>query len=326
LAEGFGGGKSFGVGHEAGAHGHESVFFTTSVASGVEGEFAVADDELPTFFDGGGRWFFARFEEGFGFGEDPWVLHGGTANHGSVDSGGVAALFDNFCRGEVAVSYNGDFDGLGGFVDDVPVGFSSVGLGAGATVDGDGGDADAFEKLADVGGVDGVGVPADADFGGDGNLVADGFDNFGSGFGEEGAVFEERRAAVFGDDFVDGAAEVDVDEVGLLPVDDFLCRFSHPNTIGTKELNSNGALLVCEFGVFTSPMIGLHDAFSGDEFGDHDVGTEFFADRAEGDIGHACHRGEEEWELIVGKPRKHACGSLMFCRSGGNGWDASEFV
>ena len=109
----------------------------------------------------------------FGLLKDPGIRHRGAANHHAAHGGAGFAHFDIDAAGEVAVADDGDLHGLGAFADDIPVGEAGVALGAGAAMDGDGLDAAILQQPADVGGIDGGGVPADADLGGDGHAVSD---------------------------------------------------------------------------------------------------------------------------------------------------------
>ncbi len=110
---------------------------------------------------------------------------------------------------------------------------------------------------------------------------------------------------MFGDDLVVGAAEVDVDEVVLLPVDDFARGLAHAGSIGAAELDAEGALGVVEVGVVSGTVVTLEDSFGRDELGDHDIGTEFLAEGAEHDIRDAGHGSQVEREEVVMEPGKH---------------------
>src|SRR5690606_1698566 len=128
----------------------------------------------------------------------------------------------------------------GAGVDDLPVRLARVTLGTGAAVDGDGFHAAVLEDAADLDGVDGPVVPADADLGGHGDPVADGIPHPGGHGGKGRAVLQQRGAAVLGDDLVDRAAEVDVDEIGAFPVDDLAGGFAHPLAVAAEELDAHG--------------------------------------------------------------------------------------
>lgn len=264
----------------------------------------MTEDKTPAFINGGFGRQFAVCEIVFCLGENPGVLHGGPPDHDTGDGGGLFSFFENLGRIDVAVSDDRDRDMAGAFIDDVPVGLAPIGLGAGAAMNSDSLNSTIFEEVADFGGIDGLLVPSDTDFSGDGDLVADGLDDFTRGIGEERAVPKERRTTISGDDFVDGAAEVEIDKVGLFPVDDFLGGFSHPLAIGTKQLDAYRALFVGKGGVSAGAVIRLKNAFGRDEFGHHDIGSELLAEGAESDIGHACHRCQVNRKLVF-KPREH---------------------
>ena len=127
LAEWFGSGKSFAVGHETRSHGHHGLTFI-AVAIGLDGEVTMAANELPAFFERDRGELLSGGEKVFCFAKDPWILHGRASDHDAGDSGGFFAFFEVSAVGDVAVSDDGDGDGLGALVDDLPVGFSSVSL------------------------------------------------------------------------------------------------------------------------------------------------------------------------------------------------------
>ncbi len=319
VAQEFAGGQAAGVVHEAGAHGADDFEFAATSGVG-DGEDAVATHEGESCFGGHGIGLNAVVEVVTGFLEDPGIGHGGAADHDAANAGLGATDFDVGSGGDVAIADDRDGDGVGDLADDVPVGEAGVALGAGSAVDGDGGHAAVLKAGGDFEGVDLGGVPADADFGGDGDASgADGVgDTAGDAF-EEGAVAEEGGATVFGDDFVDGAAEVDVDEVGLFAVDDFAGGFAHAFAIGAEELDADGALGLIKLGVVAGAFVGLEDAFGGDEFGDHDIGAEFFAEATKDLVRHACHGGEVEREGVVVEPGEHGGPSLQQDQGRGKG-------
>ena len=159
--------------------------------------------------------------------------------------------------------------------------------------------------MANLRSVDHALIPPDSDFCGYGDLVADAFGNRLGHVGEKRAVLEKRGASIPGDDLFDRTAKVDVNEVGLLPVDDFLCRLGHARAVGSEKLNPDRSLFVLEFGVNASALVRLNDAFGGNEFGHHDVSTQFLADASEHEVSHSRHRREVKRELTVLEPGKH---------------------
>ena len=160
-------------------------------------------------------------------------------------------------------------------------------------MDGEAFDAGVFEAAGVIGSIDRVFVPAGADFGGDGE-GGDGADDGGGDGSEENSVAEEGGAAVFADDFVDGAAEVEVDEVGLFPVDDGGGTAGQLVGVATEELHAEGVFLGGEVDILLGAFVAVQDALGGDELGGEDVGAAGFADAAEDGVGHAGHGGEKE--------------------------------
>ena len=173
-------------------------------------------------------------------------------------------------------------------------------------MDGDGLDPAFFENAYHGYGIDRGGVPADADFGRHGN--SGGRDRLDYSFGhagEQGTLSEEGGTAIFAYDFVDWAAEIDVDEVGSFPVDDAKRGLAHAGAVPAKELNTYRALRIIEIRIFSGSIISQHNAFGRDKLGDHDVGAEFFAKAAKDDVCHSRHRSEVQREPAISEPRKH---------------------
>ena len=84
-------------------------------------------------------------------------------------SGG--AMYPDFGGIDVTISDHRNADTLGAFVDDFPVGLSAIGLGSRATMNCHGLNSAIFENVANLGSIDGIVVPADADFSGDGKSL-----------------------------------------------------------------------------------------------------------------------------------------------------------
>lgn len=305
AAEVLGALEPLGVGHQSGAHRHDSVALI-AVAVGVDSEAAVSQDERPAILDRERGEGCSGGEIVLGFFENPRVLHRGSANHDPCDCGRLFAMGQHFAAGDVAIADHWHLDRACGGIDDVPVSFSRVALRSGPTMDCDAGNALGLQDATGLLRVDGVEVPSDPNLGRHWHLVADRSNDPARGGGEERTVFQERGAAVLGNHLTHRTAKVDVDKVGLLPVDDFFRSLPHPDPVCAKELHPDGSLLVGEFGILPGAMVRLHDPLCRDELSDHHIRTQLLADGAEGDIGHPRHRSEEEGELIVGKPRKHS--------------------
>ena len=240
------------------------------------------------------------------FAKDPRIAHRCATDHDAAHRRALHAAFDVGAAGDVTIADHGDADRAGAFVDHVPVGFAAVALRACPAVDRDRLDPATLEDLADLDRVDRLFVPADADLRGDWDDVTDSLDDVLRDACQCGAIFEQRRAAVFGDHLVDWAAEVDVDEVRLFPVDDLLRRLRHADAVAAENLNADRSLAVVELGVFLRAVVLPDDALGRDELGDHYVGAEFFAERSKNHVGNTGHRGQVDREVSIFKPGEHA--------------------
>ena len=175
-------------------------------------------------------------------GKNPRVGGGGAADH----DGGATGLVDH-ARGvfglvDVAVADDGDFHGLLDGGDDAPVRGAGVALLAGARMDGNGFDPNAFRHFGDVDGNDGIFVPAGAQFNSERNFdgAAHGFENLF----EKRQIAEQAGAAAL-DDFFGGAAEIDVHSI-VAKVFDHLRGLSHDGGIRAKKLRGNRVLVFLE--------------------------------------------------------------------------------
>lgn len=199
------------------------------------------------------------------------------------------AGFDGLLGGDdVAVAEDGDVHArvVLNLADEGPVGGALIHLGLGAAVDAEGGDADVLKAFGEFDDGFVVGVVAEAGLDGDGDMGV-----FDEGLGDVehlGDVLEDAGACAFAGHFADGAAPVDVDEVGLL-LFDYFEALEELAFVGAEDLNTEGALSRGE----THLAVGLFglavEGFGGDELGDEEVGPEAFAELAEGEVGDVVH-------------------------------------
>src|SRR5271168_792480 len=139
--------------------------------------------------------------------ENPRVSGGGAPDHHGVAARFLYDTLGVHGRLNIAVANDRNFHGLLDGGDQLPIGAAGVALFARTRVHGDGFDADAFRKLRHLDGDDGVFVPASAQFNGERN--AHGGAYRAKNLAEQIKVAEQAGAATF-DDFLRGAAEVDV--------------------------------------------------------------------------------------------------------------------
>ena len=123
--------------------------------------------------------------------EDPWVLHGGSANHDARDGGCLTTVFDIYSGVNVTITDNGDGNMACAGVDDFPVRKTAVSLGASAAVNRYSLHAFLLKNVANVGGIDGFLIPSYPYFGGYGHLVSDGTSNARGHASQCFTVFEE---------------------------------------------------------------------------------------------------------------------------------------
>ena len=223
-------------------------------------------DKVPTVGECRLRWCVLAPERGGDFLEKPRAGHGGAADHEAGNCGAVPALNRRGGGVDVAVADHRNPHRLGHRGDDVPVGLPGVSLGAGAAVHGEAADAGIFEASGIVRRIDRLFVPAGADFGRDGQR-RDGADDGGGDGGEEGAVAEEGGSAVFANHLVDRAAEVEVDEVGLFPIND---RSGAPRELfgfTAEELDSERMLFGGGVDELFGALVAVQDTLGRDKFG-----------------------------------------------------------
>jgi hypothetical protein len=204
------------VGHEARAHGVHAFF---GFAPAQEFLAAVVFDQIPTIGQSRCGWRVLAAEGGFDLLENPRGGHGGAPDHETGNGRLIPALQGDVGRTNIAVPDHGNLHGRGHGGDDLPIGLPGITLGPGAAVHGEALDPGVLEVACVVRRIDRLRVPAGADFRRDRQRRDGPNDGRGNG-GQQGAVAQEGAAAVFANDFVDGTTEVDVDEVGLFPVND----------------------------------------------------------------------------------------------------------
>ena len=112
-------------------------------------------------------------------------------------------------------------------------------------------------------------------------------------FHHEGDVAEQPCACAFLGDALDGASEIEVNEVGVRLLDDTR-RLNHGVDETPVYLDGYGAFGVIDGEFFQRFVDRTHESVGGDEFGVEPVGAEFFAKLAEGGIGDILHGREHQ--------------------------------
>ena len=161
--------------------------------------------------------------------EHPGIHHRGAANHDALHVRLRPADLHIHPAGDVAIANDRNFHRIRHLANDFPIRKTGVALRPRATMHRDGLHAAVFENAGHGNGIDEIRVPADAHLGRHRNRHR--FGDLARHAGQQRAVFEQGGAAVFGNHLVHRAAEIDVDEVGLLPVDDFARGFAHAHAV-----------------------------------------------------------------------------------------------
>ena len=272
--------------------------------------------ELESLLDRDRRQVRAGLQEMFCLAENPRMTHGRAPDHHAANVRARLAQGDVSAAGKVAIADDRNLHRARHLRDHIPIGLPGVALSTRASMHGDGLDAGVFENAGDFGSVDTLMIPADAHLRCHWNGRA--FDQVTRHAGEQRAVLQQRRTAVLCDYLVHRTTKIDVNKIWTPPVDDLAGRLAHTRAVRTEQLHAQRTLPVIELRVFPRAIIRLHDALGGDEFRDHHVRAQFFAERAEDHVRHARHRREinresvgcEPWKHPVNMPEKRAASSV----------------
>jgi hypothetical protein len=111
---------------------------------------------------------------------------------------------------------------------------------------------------------------------------------------------EAPRSAIPLHHLLHRAAEVDVDELGLVVLGDQPCRLGHCVGVGPVDLDSDGSLDRLELRPLQGGADPAADRLGRQELGQHDVGPHSPADLAEGSLRHPGHGSQYERECVGG--------------------------
>ena len=237
----------------------------------------------------------------FGVSENPWILHGRPADHDAADGCVFLHVRYRLRGGNIPVPDDRHGHGPCAFVNDVPVGRAGILLGTGTPVNGNHGNSLILQQAARVHGAQALEIPANAYFGRDGDAVAHGFHHASGHGGQQGKVFQQGGPSIFAHHFGDRTAEVDIDEIRFLMVQDYSGGLSHVVPVRAEKLNAYGAVRVFYLRVPPVSLPCLENAFRRDELRHHDVNPQFLADGAENGVRYSGHRSQEQREIRFDK-------------------------
>lgn len=290
VAEEAAGVHRFGVPTDAFAEFHDGDAFIAEVDEVVKMLADVADFLLDGRFrrDGAGG------EVRPDIAEDPGVTEGTAADHEAGAAGDVQHALGVFGGADIAIADDGDFvDGSDDLSDAVEAGLAGEAHLRGAAMNGDEGDAGLFETFGEVRGDDGGVIPTEAELAGERGAEEAAFDFVDHAEGVVG-VAEEFGASVLFGDFVDGAAHIDVDDVGAFVLSPH-GGFAEFVDIAAIELHAERGIFGAGGGKFHGAFVFAEDAVGGEQVraGETDAAAGA-GDEAEGDIAVAGDGGEEE--------------------------------
>ena len=150
--------------------------------------------------------------------EDPGIRRSRTADHHSVAAGLLIHANRILRRENVAVADDGNLDGLLDLADQRPIGPAGVALRACTSVDRDGLQPAVLGDTRHLHRNDGLVIPAGAELAGKGDFHRRSYG--AQNVFDQGQVSEQSRSAIAFDDFLDRAAEVEVDRVKAEILDD----------------------------------------------------------------------------------------------------------
>ena len=192
--------------------------------------------------------------------------------------------------------------------DERPVGLAGVHLRPGASVDGQGLDA-AVLQLFGQGGDDAVSVvPSQAGLHGHGR-IGYGIDHGPRDFQHQGNVLQHAGSGALAGHALHGAAEVDVENVGVSLLDYDLCCIAHGLDEATVNLYGHGALVGRHFKLFDAAVDVAHKGVRRHEFRIDHVGPHLPAEQTEADVRDVLHGRQKDGVLIVRKKPVHTSSS-----------------
>ena len=219
--------------------------------------------------------------------KDPRSALGASANHHKVNAGFVVHPLAGKGIDHIAVADDRDGNSLLDPADDVPIGAGSVHLLAGAAVDAHGGGSVFLHDLSKFHRIDRIGIPALAEFHGDGKIHRRG--NSLDDSACQRRVLHQGAASAVSCHLGCGTAHIDVDDVRVKAQGQLGC-LCHDFGVISENLDSGRAFLFGE----GQQLLGL-GALKGQPLGAghlcHNVCTvKLFADFTEGAVANTCHR------------------------------------
>lgn len=233
--------------------------------------------------------------------EYPWAAEGGASYHDGIHSVAVEGVACLLGSADVAVADDGDVYARIALhlAYQRPVGFARVHLGTCASVNGERLDAAVLQSFCQIGYDEIVGVPSKARLHGDGRVYC--LHHIACYVEQQRYVLQHSGSCSLASHLLHGAAEVDVDDVGMHFFND-ACRFDHRFYVAPVYLNAHGAFLIANVQLAQGGVDRTYQCLGTYKLGVYHRCSEALAQMAEAYVGDILHRCEKQrtWsELYV---------------------------
>jgi PTS system nitrogen regulatory IIA component len=249
---------------------------------------------------GGGRWRRGLTrEQGLAVAEEPRITKGTPADHYSVTPGVLPHADDVGSGHQVTVADDRDLERFDHLGDLIPIGHAGEHLGPGPSVQGERARTGILHPKGNAHRIAGLIVPAAPGLYGDRQVR--GTNHGPNDSSHQIHVPQATGAAVALDHLLHRAAEVDIDELGLIVLSDQSRGLSHGIGIRAIDLDTDGTFQFLEFSSLERGANTPADSLGGQKFRQHDIGPHAPANLAEGRLGDAGHWGQHERKRMCGR-------------------------
>jgi len=235
-------------------------------------------------------------QQGLAIAEHPRVAKGAPADHGAGTPGVLPQAQDISGGLEIAIADDRDVERLDHAGDLIPVRLSGKHLGAGPSVQREGLGAGVLHPERDRHRIPAIVAPPAAGF--YCHRQVSGSDHCPNDSVHQVHVPEATRPPISLHHLLHRAAEVDVDELGLVVLGDETARLRHRIRIGTVNLDSDRPFNRFELGTFQGRLNAAPNRLGRQKLGQHEIRAHSPADLAKRRLRHSRHRSKDEGEWM----------------------------
>ena len=225
--------------------------------------------------------------------ENPGAAEGGTTYHDGIDTIAVEGKVGLVERGDIAVAYNRNMYARVALhlANEGPVGLTGVHLRACAAMNGKCLYATVLQLLGQLGNDELLMVPAKACLHGDGQT--DGLDHLLRNLQQLGNVLEHACTSALAGHLLDGAAEVEVDEVRACLLHNLGC-LDHRVDVATVDLYAHRPFVVADGQLADGGVDIADEGLGGDELRVDHCCAKALTKHAEADVRDVLHGRQEQ--------------------------------